>query len=330
MSLTDSPRAYEREADASRARLSNSLDQLANSLTPGRVLDEVLTYAKGGGGHFLKGLGNAASANPIPSLLIGVGTALFLSGKAKLPSAGERGYGRSTPAHRGSALPESSGALASVFDVAKAASSYVGSAMSSAARGISSSVASVAGVAADGASEVAGVAADTAVAGGSRVAEAAGYVGDAAAGAARTLGEGVNSAAGSVSEAGASAARSAMDEAAYLRDESRRLMHDARDTVTRLTREQPLVVAAAGLAVGVAIAALIPRSKLEDRWMGEASDAVKGAVSGVASEEFVKAREATGRVVEEVKAAAADEGLSAEGAADVVRNMGEKLKSKLP
>jgi hypothetical protein len=202
--------------------------------------------------------------------------------------------------------------------------------MSSAARGVSSSVASVAGAAADGASEVAGVAADTAVAGGSRVAEAASYVGDAATSAARTLGEGVTSAAGAVSEAGASAARSAMDEAAYLRDESRRLMHDPRDTVTRLTREQPLVVAAAGLAVGVAIAALIPRSKLEDRWMGEASDAVKDAVSGVASEEFVKAREATGRVIEEVKVAAADEGLSAEGAADVVRNMEEKLKSKLP
>ncbi len=121
-----------------------------------------------------------------------------------------------------------------------------------------------------------------------------------------------------------------MDEAAYLRDESGRLMHDARDTVSRLAREQPLVVAAAGLAVGVAIAALIPRSKLEDRWMGEASDAVKDAVSGVASEEYAKAREATGRVVEEVKNVAADEGLSAEGAAHAVRNMGEKLKSALP
>src|SRR5690606_5788381 len=77
-------RDYERAADASRARLASSLDELSSSLTPGRVLDELMTYSRGGGGQFLHGLGNAASQNPIPTLLIGAGLAMFLSGKGRM------------------------------------------------------------------------------------------------------------------------------------------------------------------------------------------------------------------------------------------------------
>ena len=80
MSLTSgqSARQLEREADDTRRRLSATLDNLADNLTPGRMLDEVIAYSRGGGASFLKGLGNAASTNPLPTLLIGVGAAMFL------------------------------------------------------------------------------------------------------------------------------------------------------------------------------------------------------------------------------------------------------------
>ena len=42
-------RALDREADERRERLNSTLDELASGLTPGRVLDEVLSYAKSGG-----------------------------------------------------------------------------------------------------------------------------------------------------------------------------------------------------------------------------------------------------------------------------------------
>lgn len=61
--------------------------------------------------------------------------------------------------------------------------------------------------------------------------------------------------------------------------------------------------------------------------MGEASDAVKETVADVASEQYVKAKNATSRVVEEVKTVAAAEGISATAAADAVRDLGEKLKT---
>ena len=79
-----SSREYEREAEASRHRLAGSLRELNHRLTPGNIIDEVLAYAKGGGGSFLNALSNAAKDNPVPSLLIGAGLLMFLSEKAGL------------------------------------------------------------------------------------------------------------------------------------------------------------------------------------------------------------------------------------------------------
>jgi hypothetical protein len=77
-------RDLESEAAATRARLSDHLDGLVNGLTPGRVIDEVLTYSRRGGTDFLRGLTRAAAANPVPTLLIGAGCAMFLSGRGRL------------------------------------------------------------------------------------------------------------------------------------------------------------------------------------------------------------------------------------------------------
>ena len=81
---TMSSRDYEREAEASRHRLAGSLRELNDRLTPGNVFDEVLTYAKGGGGTFLSALSQAARDNPVPSMLIGAGLLMFLSEKTGL------------------------------------------------------------------------------------------------------------------------------------------------------------------------------------------------------------------------------------------------------
>src|SRR5829696_6777484 len=92
-----SSRDYEREAQATRLRLAESLDELGDRLTPGQVFDEMLTYARGGSGTFFRALSNAARENPIPSLLIGAGFMMFLSEKMGLNRLATRavddGYG---------------------------------------------------------------------------------------------------------------------------------------------------------------------------------------------------------------------------------------------
>jgi hypothetical protein len=85
-------RDYEREAEATRNRLADTLDELHDRLTPGHVLDEVLTYARGGGAGFMRALTNAARENPLPTLVIGAGCAMFLAektGMTRLSGGGE-------------------------------------------------------------------------------------------------------------------------------------------------------------------------------------------------------------------------------------------------
>ena len=49
----------------------------------------------------------------------------------------------------------------------------------------------------------------------------------------------------------------------------------AKDTAVRFAEENPLALAVAGIAIGAIVAALIPRSRPEDEWMGESSDRLK-------------------------------------------------------
>ena len=90
---------YERQAETIRHSLTNSLNELNQRLTPGQVFDEVLSYAKGGGGTFLKAFSNAARDNPIPSLLIGTGCMMFVSERLGIVGRAN-GYGRHDVAER--------------------------------------------------------------------------------------------------------------------------------------------------------------------------------------------------------------------------------------
>ena len=115
---------------------------------------------------------------------------------------------------------------------------------------------------------------------------------------AATAGDYVSSAAGTVGEF-ATSARDTGSRVARL-NQGADLAREVSNRTNRLIKEQPLAVAAAGLAIGAAIAAVLPRTRTEDQFLGETSDAIKDTVAGAATEQFQRAREATGRVVEEV------------------------------
>lgn len=69
----------EREAEAARASLERSLDELRGRLTPGRMLDETLSYARNnGGGEFVKNFSRQVRGNPLPVALVGAGLAWLM------------------------------------------------------------------------------------------------------------------------------------------------------------------------------------------------------------------------------------------------------------
>ena len=85
----------EREAEVSRARLAMTLDQLRDNLTPQHIADELLGNARHGASVALKSLGETATENPIPALLISAACAMFFSSAkafAQSPSTDHNDY----------------------------------------------------------------------------------------------------------------------------------------------------------------------------------------------------------------------------------------------
>jgi len=381
-------RDYEREAEAARHRLADTLDELHDRLTPGHMLDEVLSYARGGGAGFARALSNAARENPIPTLLIGAGCAMFLAEKTGMTRTMFSGAGKSSADGFGAGIDAITGMRSSSgrpmgSSVSEAAESMADK-TSSMAAGVRQKAASVGDATSGAATSVGNRVSGAANSVGERVSGAASSVGSAVSGAASTIGDQVSGAASSlgdtataVSDRLAAGASQMSDAASSAADQVRRSFHDgtarvsetadqlkqeamglgetvqdytatmseeaaaaaqrardqastaarqAKETATKLATEQPLLLAALGVALGAIIAAALPKSRMEDEFMGGTSDAVKEAFSEVASGQYEKAKTVAAGVADQAAAKAKQEGLTPSGVAEAARSVGDKVK----
>jgi hypothetical protein len=90
-------------------------------------------------------------------------------------------------------------------------------------------------------------------------------------------------------------------------------------------REQPLAVAALGLAAGAALAAIFPATEVEQRTLGPAHDALTGAARDMGE----RMKEAAAQTVEQLKQRASEKGLSTEGMKDIAREAVDTFKDKV-
>jgi hypothetical protein len=280
----------EHEAEQSRAQLAATLDELRGSMSPGQVVDQFLSYAKQtGGADFMRNLGDQVRANPLPVALIGSGVAwLMMSGR------GSSGAYGGSPNYSGSAYPRSqdstgtagglkqtvanvSGAARQARDMAAGMSSATGDAVAQAASGVRDGMDSARGMVSSATSMASSV--------GSQVAEGLSAASDT-----------VSNVGGSVMGAG------------------RRVAHDGYAGLAGLTnlfREQPLLLAAFGIAVGAALGTTLPKTRAEDEYLGPMSDAVKDQARDIASDQFEHAKEAAVSAFDSVKGEAEKQGLTA-------------------
>jgi ElaB/YqjD/DUF883 family membrane-anchored ribosome-binding protein len=91
MALTDrNPAEIEREIDGDRRRIEEKLDAIQERLSPGQMVDELLGYVKGSGGaDFVNNLGRSVKNNPMPVALMGVSLAWMMANQA-MPASSER------------------------------------------------------------------------------------------------------------------------------------------------------------------------------------------------------------------------------------------------
>jgi hypothetical protein len=80
----------ERDLDATRSRLDSDLSQLQERLSPGQLLDDVLRYFRGAdGGDFGRRLMDSVRANPMPVVVTGIGLAWMIASRQRSDADGD-------------------------------------------------------------------------------------------------------------------------------------------------------------------------------------------------------------------------------------------------
>ncbi|WP_293861289.1 DUF3618 domain-containing protein [uncultured Alsobacter sp.] len=317
-----SSRDIEREAEESRAQLSSTLEQLRDRLTPGQIVDDMLTGSGAGARAFVGNLGTTVRDNPLPSLLIGAGILMMMTGSPTLGLGGSssrmRSYaddGRDESRWRGGDVwdsEEGEGITDKVGDMAARAGDSVSSAASSAMSGLRDAAESVRDTASSMADSVTGAFRSTTDSA-SHLGENAGRWTDNARHMASDMGD-------QVSDTMRTATGRTMD-----------MGRQAQDRMGRMMEEQPLLMGAIGLFVGAALGALLPSTRVENRLMGDTADRVKDTATGLAAEQFEHAQEVAGEVLDRVKDEAASQGLTLDAAKEKAKaaasDIGEKVQA---
>src|SRR5215469_9954784 len=74
----------EREAEARRAQLAETFEELRGRVTPGRVVDRLVDYARdSGGADFFRNLRDQTVANPLALGIVGAGLAWLMLSNGK-------------------------------------------------------------------------------------------------------------------------------------------------------------------------------------------------------------------------------------------------------
>jgi hypothetical protein len=259
----------QREAQAQRAQLSATLDQLGDSLTPNHLTNELISLAKDSGVSIAKSLAESAKSNPMPALLIGAGLLMMMT----------KGSGHSSAdliGKAGSAIKNavSSGA-STVRDAASSVRHSAEYAVGTAEHAASDAGHKVMHAATDTGHKVMQTASDT----GHKVFETV---------------TGLRSKVSDAATSGADKARQTLHDgeakAKHLASEAERLALQGRDQLQQLAHEQPVLMAAIGAALGAAVGAMIPVSEAERRYMG-----------GMSAQATKAGRETASKVAEMVK-----------------------------
>jgi gas vesicle protein len=291
----------EREAELNRARLAASLEELRN-VTPGRVMDEILGYAKSGSADLIRGIGNQVVQHPLPATLIGAGLAWMIMSSG----SSSRGSAYDTRTHAtsdGSWFSETKHAASS-------AAGSVGERASSAMHGLKDSAQDAVSGIGDSINSATGAVKDRAQSAMSSLSDTASGIGD-------SLSNAYDAVSGSVS----SAANTCVDAANRVIPSQEELTQ-AGQRIWDFCKDQPLVVAGLGLAIGAALGSAIPTTEAERRLMGETADQLKQKAQDLVTDPLKSANEMAKSVSERIIDEAAK--IAKQEVANLVNDWGSK------
>lgn len=262
----------ERETEQTRAAIADTLDELRACMTPGHVLNQLADrMSDGSTAAFARNLRDQSVNNPLPVALIGTGLAWLMLGRRATRSGDALGAATDRAAEVGQRTARDTiGEFSETADTAR---------------------------------ELAGDAADTMR---DRAASAADTVRDQMASTADAVRDQAASAADSVQRTAATgyqtftnaARRTAASVTDSTKAASQRTLQSG-SALVDFCREQPLVLAGLGIALGAIMGALVPATEAESRLMGETSDEVKERAQDFASRQYEDAKQAVEKVGEQ-------------------------------
>jgi hypothetical protein len=311
----------ERETETCRDQLADTLDELRARMTPGEVVDQLVDYAKDTtGGLFIENLKQQVANNPLPVALMGAGFAWLMLGKgvnASRKSAGafaDRGRGwlsnsaDAAAAGRREAANRLSEAGTRASEAASAAVAGGREHLHAGRAAISETAADAASQAKETISDATAQVKDAA----SRVKDTTMHLKDAATAAGAAFGDTVSTTYDRTATGAGRAATAVAGSASRIGSSALASGRDFMD----FCRDQPLVLAGIGLAVGAAVGALLPRTQAEDQLMGDVSDELKEQTKEFAGEQFQKAKKVGERAYDAAQQEAKHQGLSGEAVAN--------------
>ena len=116
------------------------------------------------------------------------------------------------------------------------------------------------------------------------------------------------------------------ETAGNLKDRAAGMATSSQNAVVDFVKQNPLLVAGVGAAVGALIAASIPPSEAENRLFGSGSEKVKDKAREAAAEGIERAGEAVAAVAGAAASAAAREGLDASGVQDALSKVAGSVR----
>lgn len=283
----------EREIAEDRRRIENKLDAIQQRMSPGQLVDEVISYAKSsGGGEYAANLSAAVKNNPVPMALVGVGLAWLMAGPKTNVASYAKPDDHDYPLATIQGDVRRSGPV--TVDGENRYSHFTDSA-GSRYKALTDATGRRAGHFMDESGKTFRGFADASGRQYHDLRDEAGKLFDEASGWISSTWQDLTRSAGRTGDTVSQAGRSAMDTGAQLND-----------AILKHFRDQPLVGGALAFAVGAAIGAALPHTKAEDETLGSASDEVKSMVSHQASETLDKAEQVATDVLDKAVSIATD------------------------
>lgn len=276
----------EREVEEQRRRVESRIGEIRERLSPGQLIDEVLSYTKDGGSHFAANLGNTISNNPLPAALLGVSLIWLMSGQGPrlgVPYGEPRQRGdepdypyaiASGSMRRISHAADETGKWHSEFEDAagkryKAESNdlghRVGAFVDDAGRKFGGFIDEAGHRVRDFHDEA-----------GNRIDEAAGWASHRW----QDAQQGISAAIDQIGQ-----------QAQHLGGTAQNQMDRASRAIASGFQNQPLVAGALAFAAGAAVGGILPHTAQEDKILGEAADMARREAAGAASELYEAGKE---------------------------------------